>query len=87
MFMSFLRKIVGLALILTFSCAGMAFSVGYERYDAIDSTASSKKGTRTVSYESETASFLKKCPALLDEVAFFVRDMLSQFGLANSRKP
>jgi hypothetical protein len=24
---------------------------------------------------------------VLDEVAFFVRDILSQFGLANSKKP
>jgi len=86
--MSFSKRIVGIALILIFSCAGNAFSVGYERYDAPEGPASSSKnGMKVVNYRPENSSFLKKCPAVLDDVAFFVRDVLSQFGLTNSRKP
>ncbi len=80
-------RIIGIALIMVFTGIGSAFSVGYERYDAAAvSRVSPKKGMQTVSYQQENSSFLKKCPAMLDEVAFFVRDVLSQFGLTNSKK-
>ncbi len=30
---------------------------------------------------------MKKCPALLDETAAVVKDILSQFGLVNKKTP
>lgn len=86
--MTFCARIVGIALIMVLVVTGGAFAVGYERYDdASVSRVRPKKGMQTISYHQESSSFLKKCPAVLDEVAFFVRDILSQFGLANSKKP
>lgn len=86
-FMSLSKRVLGIALILVFAFTGSAFSVGYERHDTPVSASSSRKGMQAVTYEAETESFLRKFPALLDEVAFLVRDLLSQFGLTNSRKP
>jgi hypothetical protein len=81
-------RIVGIALILVLVGTFSAFAAGYERHDSgTISRSVSKKGIKTVSYQDENSSLFKKCPAALDEVAFFVRDILSQFGLANSKKP
>jgi hypothetical protein len=86
--MTFCARIVGIALIMVLVVTGGAFAVGYERYDdAAVSRVRPKTGMQTVSYQQDSASFFKKFPAALDEVAFFVRDILSQFGLANSKKP
>jgi hypothetical protein len=86
--MKFCARMVGIALIVVIAGAGSVSAVGYERYDsATVSRTPPKKGMQTVSYQQEGSSFFKKCPAVLDEVAFFVRDILSQFGLANSKKP
>ncbi|HMK34987.1 MAG TPA: hypothetical protein VK463_07975 [Desulfomonilaceae bacterium] len=86
--MSFYNKISGIMLIIVFCLTNSAFSVGYERYDLAENSGAKRKTiVQTVDYDQERSSFFKKCPAVLDEIAFFVRDLLSQFGLTQSGKP
>jgi len=68
--------------------AGHAMAVGYESYD----TTAERHAKANVHPKTEKglceaikrASFAEKYPAVIDEVASTVRDILSQFGLAKS---
>jgi hypothetical protein len=86
--MSFFARTVVIALIIALVGSVSAVAVGYERYETSRAyRVPSKKRTKTANYHQQSPSILARCPAALDEIAFSVRDILSQFGLVDSRKP
>jgi hypothetical protein len=77
-------NVIVLSLILGLVGATGAWAVGYERLE----TPQPKKQAKSVGIEAPSnGSFMKKCPALLDETAAVVKDILSQFGLIDKKTP
>jgi hypothetical protein len=64
-------------------------AVGYERYDAGTPPHAQSKARTNGSHDLyaavKKASFVEKAPAVLDEVAAFVKDVLAQFGLTENK--
>jgi len=84
-------RVVVTCLIVVFLGTGSARAVGYERYNA-NGTCRTESPRKSKSFKSfqkalQEASFLEKYPAFIDQAAFFVRDILSQFGLVNKKAP
>lgn len=87
--MKFSIVVLAVALVFLVAVHSDVYAVGYERYEVnggreqqVKSTASNGKGL----YKAvKDATFVDKVPAVLDEVAFFVRDILGQFGLRSHR--
>lgn len=77
-------KVIVLSLVLGLMGASGAWAVGYERLE----TPQPRKQVKSVAIGAPAnGSFAKKCPALLDETASVVKDILSQFGLVNKKTP
>lgn len=78
---------VVLALILIGLVAGTqsAFAVGYERYEVAapqsGGSQDTSQSTQSLYRALQNATFMEKYPAMIDEVALFVKDVLGQFGL------
>ncbi len=86
-----LRKALALALVALFAASGSAIAVGYERY-TVDGTPkrvtpAKAKSCTTLNGALAEATFLKKYPHWIDEAAFFVKDILSQFGIVDKKGP
>ncbi|MCX5861831.1 MAG: hypothetical protein WCG29_06775 [Desulfomonile sp.] len=83
--MKIAATLLAVLLISSFVGASTAVAVGYERYDVPASAQPEPKagGQSAPSlYKAiQNATFVEKYPAIIDEVAMFVRDVLSQFGL------
>ena len=66
-------------------------AVGYESHDArVDRPSQARVYPKTgqgVCEAIKDASFVQKYPEIIDEVAFAVRDILSQFGLGKHTNP
>jgi hypothetical protein len=77
-------KVIVLSLMLGLVGATGAWAVGYER---IEVPQAKKQAKLVVVGAPANGSFMKKCPALLDETATVVKDILSQFGLVNKKTP
>jgi len=79
------------SLIVLLIAAGGVLAVGYESYGVkTDRQSTTKVYPRTEQglYDAlKNASFVEKYPAYIDELAFTVRDILSQFGLAKNTNP
>jgi hypothetical protein len=77
-----LKAIVLFSILGIFGATG-AWAVGYERLEV------SREGNqpKTVVTEAAGNGFMQKYPALLDETASVIRDILSQFGLINTKTP
>lgn len=82
--MRFFAIILSLALAVLILQPHLASAVGYERYD-VSNGQGSRADTLQKSDAPKKPAFWEKYPAALDDVAFFVRDVLSQFGLAEHR--
>jgi hypothetical protein len=86
-----LRKALALAVIAIFAASGSALAVGYERYtvNGTPKRVTPAKGKRctTLNGALAEATFLKKYPGWIDGAAFFVKDILSQFGIVNKKAP
>jgi len=71
--------------------AGYVLAVGYESYGTTAERHSKAKvypqTERGLCEALKHASFVEKYPSVIDELAFTVRDILSQFGLAKSTTP
>jgi hypothetical protein len=79
--------VLAVVLIGSFVGTQTALAVGYERYEV---SASEPVESKSVGQSSQNlykaiqnATFMEKYPAMIDEVALFVKDVLSQFGLEN----
>ena len=86
-----LRKALALAVIAIFAAYGSALGVGYERY-TVDGTPkrvtpAKAKGCTSLDGALAEATFLKKYPGWIDGAAFFVKDILSQFGVVDKKAP
>jgi hypothetical protein len=86
-----LKKALVLAVMAAFAASGSAFAVGYERY-TVDGTPkrithSSAKSCKSLDRALAEATFLKKYPGWIDEASFFVKDVLSQFGIVDKKGP
>lgn len=81
------RAAILLAVVLVGSFVGIqaALAVGYERYEvsASEQVESKASGQSSPSlYKAiQNATFVEKYPAIIDEVALFVKGVLSQFGI------
>lgn len=82
--MKFFVLMVAVALALLAFQPNQASAVGYERYD-VSNGHLTKPGVPQQNDAPKKPAIWEKYPALLDDVAFFVRDVLSQFGLAEHR--
>ena len=86
--MRYVMKSVIVLLLICFVASGIALAVGFERYDVSGTPDPSNKviqyGTKNTYGAIKDASLTDKLPAALDEVAFFVKDLLGQFGLTDS---
>jgi hypothetical protein len=76
-------KMFGLVMLLGLGITVHAWAVGYERLE-VDSN---KTRTTAVSSNGPAATVLEKGPALLDEVAVVITDLLSQLGIINKKAP
>jgi hypothetical protein len=76
-------KMFGLVMLLGLGITVQAWAVGYERLE-VDAT---KTGTTVVSSNGPAATIVEKGPALLDEVAGVITDLLGQFGIINKKAP
>jgi hypothetical protein len=78
-------KVITIGLLIVLMATGGAFAVGYERYNAEAPSDARIKGKANGSHDFceavKKASFVEKAPAVLDEVAAFIKDLLAQFGL------
>lgn len=80
-------KAIMIAVMVVLVGTGSALAVGYERY-VINGPSQGGYDDRAVSHASlekalKKASFVEHYPKVLDEVAFTVKDILSQFGLVD----
>jgi len=83
-------KVVAIGILIVLVAVGGALAVGYERYNAEEGTSNGQvKVNATASPDVFTAvkqaTFVEKVPAVLDEVAAFIKDFLAQFGLTENR--
>ena len=85
------RLVLVMILIVVFAAAGGAWAVGYERYPVHPSAkrVSQKKAKNCTSLEKalSEATFWDKYPQWLDQAAFAVKDVLSQFGIVDKKTP
>jgi len=83
--------VIAAALVISLAGIQSALAVGYERYDTSgvprDRTPVYPQTTKGFYQAAKKASLVDKCPEVLDEVAFFVRDVLSQFGITKHTRP
>ena len=82
-------KVVAIGILIVLIAAGGALAVGYERYNAEAPSEGQVKANANANPDLcaavKKATFVEKAPALLDEVAAFVKDILAQFGLTANR--
>ena len=83
--------IIAAALLVGMAGIQSAFAVGFERYDRSGTPQERKQvypqTTNGFVQAATKASFAEKYPDVLDEVALFVRDVLSQFGITDHTQP
>lgn len=82
--MRFFAIILALALTVFVLQPQLVSAVGYERYD-VSNGQISRHDSQQKGDVQKKEPFWNKCPAVLDNVSFFIRDVLSQFGLAEHR--
>lgn len=89
--MRFLRRTLAVAVIAFFLATGTALAVGYNKYEVDDSSqvnyAAKAKKPSSLPEALKEASFIDKCPAVLDGIASFVKEILGQFGIVQSQDP
>jgi len=82
-------KVCGIIVLIMFISVNVVMAVGYEKYDSsgnpISNTENGSKQTESLGSAVEQATFAKKYPQIIDEVTFFIRDVLSQFGLTENK--
>jgi len=83
--------LVIVATLTAFFGTGIAAAVGYERLE-VNNAAQKKATTKPAPSQDlgkalREASFIDKCPALIDQAVFFVKDILSQFGITKTKAP
>lgn len=82
-------KVIAIGVLIVLVATGGALAVGYERYNAeapSDARIKAKaNGSHDFCAAVKKASFVEKAPAVLDEVAAFIKDLLAQFGLTENR--
>ncbi len=78
-------KVVAIGILIVFAAAGGVLAVGYERHylgAPAASEANAYDNSRTDFCAAlKKATFVEKVPALLDEAAAFIKNVLVQFGL------
>jgi len=83
------RKVCGIIVLIMFLSVNVVMAVGYEKYDSsgnpISKTENGSKNTESVGSALEKATFAQKYPQIIDEVTFFIKDVLSQFGLTENK--
>ncbi|MEJ2715758.1 MAG: hypothetical protein P8182_01255 [Deltaproteobacteria bacterium] len=84
-------KAMMIAIMLVLVGTGSALAVGYERYfiNGPSPVGHSNKAATCRNLENalKKASLVEQYPKVLDEVAFTVKDILSQFGLVDRQTP
>ncbi len=77
-------KVIAIGVLIVLVATGGALAVGYERYNAEGLSEAQIKGKANGNQDFcaavKKASFMEKAPAVLDEVAAFIKDLLAQFG-------
>lgn len=89
--MRLVRTLLVIAVVTAFFGTGTAAAVGYDRYE-VDNAAQSKQAAKSapskdLSKALREASFIDKYPAVIDQVVFFVKDLLGQFGITKPKAP
>lgn len=89
--MRFLRRTLPFVIIAVFLASGAALAVGYNKYAVDDSSqvnsVAKAKQSSSLTEALKQASFIDKYPAVLDGIACFVKEILGQFGIAESQAP
>ncbi len=84
-------KICGIIILITLLSVSLVMAVGYEKYDSsgnpLTETEKDSAQEQSVSSALQKATFADKYPELIDEVTFFIKDVLSQFGLTENKNP
>ncbi len=87
--MRYAMKLTAVSAFVLMLAIGTAFAVGMEKYDASGAPDTSNKvvenGTKNVYGALKQVSLVDKVPVVLDEISFFVKDLLEQFGLADGK--
>lgn len=87
--MRYILKSVIVVMLICFIASGIALAVGFEKYDVSGTPDPSNKvvqyGSKNVYGAINEASLTDKLPAALDEISFFVKDILGQFGLSEGK--
>jgi len=82
-------KIVAIGLMIVLVATGGALAVGYDRYDAEAPSNGQIKANGAAQPDFcsalKKATFVEKAPAILDEAAAFIKDILAQFGLTGNK--
>src|SRR5271157_582303 len=81
-------KVVAIGILIVLVAVGGALAVGYERYNAEVTSDGQSKANAAARPDFCTAvkqaTFVEKAPAVLDQVAAFIKDFLAQFGLTEN---
>jgi hypothetical protein len=77
--MRYVIKSMAVILLLFLLSLGTALAVGFEKYDISGAPDSSNRALENGAMKQ--SSIIDKAPAAIDEITFFVRDILGQFGL------
>lgn len=87
--MRYVMKTIAIGILFLFLTSGPVLAVGMEKYDVSGAPDTANKvvenGNANVYGALRQASFVERVPAVIDEIAFFVKDILGQFGLAESK--
>lgn len=89
--MRLLNLLLVVALLTLILGTGYASAVGYDRYEVNNGAAAKSTAkpapTTDLGAAVREASLVDKCPAVIDQVVFFVKDILGQFGIAKPKAP
>ncbi len=82
-------KVIAIGIVIVLASTGGALAVGYERYNAEAPSnghvTTKANGSTDFCTAVKKASFVEKAPAVLDQVAAFIKDVLAQLGLSENK--
>jgi hypothetical protein len=89
--MKLAHRVIMIILMMLFLGTGVVMAVGYDRYEEPATTQVNRTDKPTAcegaTKVSNGMSWLERYPMMIDQVASFVKDLLGQFGIVETKAP